>query len=231
MPQLNFAVPQSLLDRVDAQKPDFLDRKSFLCLLIAQSLDMDLTGVLKVPAYCVGAGTSRNLTTEAMLANEAGLEDSKVQASFGFQLSNPSHTSRKAKPLRSADLGDGVGRESEGTPREGGIPKAPKTGIKQTKGTPEFEAFWKVYQSCPSKANCQSKIRAWEAWQEVVTFEDPARLISAAQKAVDQCHDLQRRGEFCAPLPDCFRWLRDERYAVLLEDHAPASPAKPSWML
>lgn len=39
MPQLNFTIPDSLLGRIDAAKPDYLDRKGFLCLLLDQALD------------------------------------------------------------------------------------------------------------------------------------------------------------------------------------------------
>jgi hypothetical protein len=39
VPQLNFMIPADLLDRIDAAKPDYLDRKGFLCLLLDQALD------------------------------------------------------------------------------------------------------------------------------------------------------------------------------------------------
>ena len=39
MPQLNFAVPPDLLARIDSAKPNFLDRKGFLCLLLTHALD------------------------------------------------------------------------------------------------------------------------------------------------------------------------------------------------
>ena len=38
MAQLNFNIPDPLLARLDAAKPDYLDRKGFLCLLLDQSL-------------------------------------------------------------------------------------------------------------------------------------------------------------------------------------------------
>jgi hypothetical protein len=41
--QLNFQIPDDLLDRLDAQKPEYLDRKGFLCLLIDQALDSPVT--------------------------------------------------------------------------------------------------------------------------------------------------------------------------------------------
>ena len=100
--------------------------------------------------------------------------------------------------------------------------KVRSSKVKRTKGTPEFEQFWVVYQSCPKKANAQSKFKAWECWEQLVPEVDAQDLISAAQKAVDEVKALDRANEFCAPLPDAFRWLRDERYLVLLEAHTPA---------
>lgn len=38
MAQLNFAIPDDLLAKVDASKPEYLDRKGYLCLLIDQAL-------------------------------------------------------------------------------------------------------------------------------------------------------------------------------------------------
>lgn len=39
VPQLNFTIPADLLDRIDAAKPNFLDRKGFICLLLSEQLD------------------------------------------------------------------------------------------------------------------------------------------------------------------------------------------------
>ena len=83
----------------------------------------------------------------------------------------------------------------------------------------EFNEFWGTYQSSPSKANGQSKPKAWDAWAEATKQETPERLIEAARKAVEEVRRLQQAEEFCAPLPDAFRWLRDGRYVVLLEAH------------
>ena len=43
MAQLNFTIPDHLLQKVDAAKPEYLDRKGFLCLLIDQALEGGLT--------------------------------------------------------------------------------------------------------------------------------------------------------------------------------------------
>ncbi len=87
-----------------------------------------------------------------------------------------------------------------------------------------FTAFWNEYQRAPMKANAQSKKKAFEAWGDAVKLEAPERLLEAARRAVEEVKRAKALNEWCAPLPDAFRWLRDERYAVLLEDHVPAGP-------
>ena len=87
-----------------------------------------------------------------------------------------------------------------------------------------FTAFWNEYQRAPLKANAQSKKKAFEAWGDALKQETPERLLEAALKAVEEVKRATTLNEWCAPLPDCFRWLRDERYAVLLENHVPAGP-------
>ncbi len=104
MPQLNFSIPDALLAKLDAAKPEYLDRKGFLCLLI----DEALTGGAKLPAYRVGAGTSSSTATKAQPTNEATSET--PVASKGLETSVHS---------TNVCLGDGVGREHEGDPRRG----------------------------------------------------------------------------------------------------------------
>lgn len=87
-----------------------------------------------------------------------------------------------------------------------------------------FTAFWNEYQRAPIKANAQSKNKAFEQWKEATKLETPERLLEAARRAVEQIKQAKLQDEWCAPLPDAFRWLRDERFAVHLEDHVPAGP-------
>jgi hypothetical protein len=105
VPQLNFKISAALLDRIDAAKPDFLDRKGFICLLLAQQL----TEGCRLPAYCVGAGTTGESTTESDLLPPPA------------QLVEEALTPEEVSPslLSPMGMGEGVGRESEGTPRKG----------------------------------------------------------------------------------------------------------------
>jgi hypothetical protein len=84
-----------------------------------------------------------------------------------------------------------------------------------------FLQFWETYQTAPRKAN-QSRKKAFEAWKEALKVEKSDRLIEAAKRAVlDQTNKMQHE-EWFEPLPDCYRWLRDEKFVVLLESHTPA---------
>jgi hypothetical protein len=87
-----------------------------------------------------------------------------------------------------------------------------------------FTAFWNEYQRAPIKANAQSKNKAFEQWKEALKLETSERLLEAARRAVEQVKQAKLQDEWCAPLPDAFRWLRDERFTVYLEDHVPAGP-------
>lgn len=77
MPQLNFTIPADLLDRIDAAKPNYLDRKGFLCLLLTSAIDKGLN----LPAYRVGAGTQQSKGFPAVTAFDAELGRSASDAS------------------------------------------------------------------------------------------------------------------------------------------------------
>ena len=96
--------------------------------------------------------------------------------------------------------------------------------------SPAFDAFWKVYQSCPDtlRVRSQSKKKAFEFWGAALKTTPADDLQRAVEIAVQGQLDLQRAGEWAAPLPDAYRWLKEARYEVFLEDHAPAQSDRPS---
>jgi hypothetical protein len=66
--QLNFQVPDDLLERLDAQKPEYLDRKGFLCLLIDQALDRPVTlGVQSVAGTPSSSNSSISKKKESII--------------------------------------------------------------------------------------------------------------------------------------------------------------------
>ena len=100
---------------------------------------------------------------------------------------------------------------------------------KKVQYTDGFNAFWKLYQSAPSKANSQNKIKAFRHWRTALLEEDAQRIIDAIGNCIRDQQNRIQRDEFCSPLPDCFRWLRDHGFAVHLEEHHPAEQ-KPTHM-
>ena len=158
---------------------------------------------LTVPAFC-------GLLVEQMLDK-------------GDMLGGPSAAGTPSNTLTSNTyvLEDKKGEFSETTSipkRKGGRPSSSETKHLSA----AFLSFWSTYQACDLKAHGQSRKKAWEAWQAAIKQESPERLLEAARRAVGEVRRLSAAGMFCAPLPDAFRWLRDERYAVFLDD----KPAK-----
>lgn len=208
-----------------AKKPRTLPMATFCALVLEQSL----TEGARLPAYCVGAGNTDNLSTEQVVSTPASAEyslEDELKALQAVESPAPQESTLQTSVLF---LGDGVGRESEGTPRKDPslvcVPpaKAPRKHVRR-EYTPEFQQFWNVYQTCPIKANSQSKPLAFEAWKQAIQAETPERVIEAARRVVEQAKQAKIQDDWFAPLPDAFRWLRDERYTVLLEDHVPAGP-------
>jgi hypothetical protein len=111
MPELRIRIPAELEYRLEQSRPNYLDRKAFICLLLASALD---TGP-KLPAYCVGAGT------EGIHQTESGSQPSQapqVAEEIAEVDSLPSVKSFFSSSPPDIDLGESVGRESERTPRK-----------------------------------------------------------------------------------------------------------------
>jgi hypothetical protein len=103
--RVNMHLDEEFAAQIEAQKPKSLALAAFCALLIEQALD-PLTGGSRLPAYCVGAGTSSNLQTKAQPANEADSDESTSTGLPEFEKSF----------LPGDVLGDGVGRGLSGGP-------------------------------------------------------------------------------------------------------------------
>ena len=201
MPQLNFSVPADLLDRIDAARPNFLDRKGFLCLLLTQALDASLTGGASLPAYCVGAGTKETAPTSRL-------------------------GSSQTSPAEEVDTAGVASAPQEDCP-----PPEPKKNKTKNKGRKnalyplEFELFWRTYQQLPEKASKQSKPLALAEWKAACEEVSPEQLMRAAEQLLSiQQQELSTARRFTVAMPDCFRWLRDGCYLALLEGHVVRQP-------
>gem|GEM_PF-1754626 len=206
VPQLNFTIPADLLDRIDAAKPNYLDRKGFICLLLSEQWTEGST----VRAYRVGAGTSPLVGPS--------MQDL------------PTEQVKQGSPAQQGLLDSGFGETLE--PKKKNKTKGRNEGKKRPDYTLEFEAFWRVYQSLPVKAAKQSKPLALAAWIEATAHCPAEDLQRAVQAQLDvQERELRTERAFTVAMPDAFRWLRDECYLALLERHEPVQSSKPSWML
>ena len=91
----------------------------------------------------------------------------------------------------------------------------------RAKGGEQFEQFWDLYRSAPRRATSLSKPKALAEWQKTMRTQSPDTILEALQAEIEYQHAA---GEsFVSPLPDCFRWLRDERYATVHD--RPVGPA------
>ena len=133
MPQLNFTIPADLLDRIDAAKPDFLDRKGFLCLLLANAIDKGL----KLPAYRVGAGTQDTSKGFSDFDSDLGRSDSDVTVSTAVEAVDQPKINQSLEPKKNQHASfeiDQLVDQLLVTPRERGTnPKANDTNPRAQK--------------------------------------------------------------------------------------------------
>jgi len=102
-------------------------------------------------------------------------------------------------------------------------PKKPKSSKRYTKTeySEEFETFWKLYQSAPDRVSSQTKPKAYDEWKAITKEDGAERLLEAARRAIEEQKRKKSADEFVGSLPDLFRWLRDGKYEVYLEEHKP----------
>ena len=92
--------------------------------------------------------------------------------------------------------------------------------------TDEFNEFWKLYQSAPDRVSSQTKPKAFDEWKSIVGLEGPETLLEAARRAIEEQKRKMGAGEFVGSLPDAFRWLRDGKFEIFLEEHKPQRGGK-----
>ena len=88
LPILRIEIPDDLHNRIEAAKPEYLDRKGFVCLILDQALDR----VSTLPAYRVGAaGTPEGSAVQASTLQQPSVPSEVVKAvsSKGENLKEP----------------------------------------------------------------------------------------------------------------------------------------------
>lgn len=241
--RVELRLPADLVDQLEAVMPKTQSLPSFCALLIEQ----ELTRVRTLPAYRVGAGNQGHLATERPESSESAqeLHQEPLEGDLPSEGPHLLENFQKSNEI----LEDGVGKGLSGeTPRKEPLtaPEGYKSPEREpipvarigtprqasTKGSPEFEAFWRQYQAIKRRASSQSKPKALEVWNALVPGIDPADLSKALGQAVTQQIRQERDGGFASPFPDCFRWLRDGYYENYLDsaEHEPAGqPVTSGW--
>jgi len=196
-----------LHQRIDASKPEYLDRKGFVCLILDQALDTSA----KVSANHVGAGNRNGVDSRLPLQFPPNLEVTS---------SSPPTEAVQAVPSE---------ERFETSNNDLGV-KSKKPRAKRTKGCDRFETFWKTYTAFEHRANKQDKPKALDAWKKA-TYQDvaPDDLMYALDKAHEEIIDKVANQTFYSSMPDCFRWLKGECYAVYLEGNTTVQSTNNIW--
>ena len=186
-------VDSEVIQQALKEKPNYLNKTAFFSQLIAESIDNHIRMKRPPGRYSYSSNSSSFEELEKESMREKGRETFLTPISENFIC----HDEKEHQAFL-------------------------KEQKKVTQKLPAaFLQFWETYQTAPRKAN-QSRKKAFEAWKIALKIEKSDRLIEAARRAVlDQTNKMQQE-EWFEPLPDCYRWLRDEKFVVLLEQHTPA---------
>jgi len=226
VPSIHVKITPEQLEWVESQVRPFFNKSAVIRDLIdstIQSVDSEA----KLSAYHVGAGRPQG-NSRPLIGTQPSLEQ-PLGVAGALQIQQSLQQPTPVVSVRAQEIEDE--KKHIVVKNKIKVEKARKSRAKRAKGTPEFEAFWKRYQSCRHRANGQSKPKAMELWGQLVPDELHADdLMRAIDGAIKDIHSRQDVGEFASPLPDCFRWLRDGFYSSYLEENTPEQ-RKPSWML
>jgi hypothetical protein len=220
VPQINVRITDQQLLWLESEVRPFRNKSAVIRDLMDSKMQ-GLDHVAKLATCSAGAGPPQG-NLRPLTGNKPSLKQPEGESEALQEQQLPPPQTEAVLP--SAQEPDHKKNIYKGVKTEIKVEKARKPRAKKTKGTPEFEAFWKRYQGCRHRANGQSKPKAMELWGQLVPDElQPDDLMRAIDGAIEDIRSRQGVGEFASPLPDCFRWLRDECYAVYLEDNTPQS--------
>ena len=222
MPHIHIRISPEQLEWVESQVKPFRNKSD----VIRDLIDLGIHGVdadAKLSAYHVGAGRPQGNFRPLTGTQPSPEQPLGVAGALQIQQSLPQPTTVVPVPAQSTE--DEKNHLNVKTQK-----KARKPRAKATKGSPEFEAFWKRYQACQHLVQSQPKGAALEQWKQIVPDEVSADDLMRAIEAADQ--ESQERSDpiFQQRLPMCDRWLREGYYCTYLEEKQPQE-RKPSWML
>jgi len=185
--------------RLELQIPDDL----------AEDLKRYKPKTLSLPMFCaylLELGVDRDVTlAERPKGSEASISSNNII-----------DTSSSIKNIPFNNINSTVGKSKSEKPKK----------AKRPAYSDEFNTFWKLYQSAPDRVSSQTKPKAYDEWRGIVALEGPETLLKAATRAIEEQKRKMTAGEFVGSLPDLFRWLRDGKYEVYLEEHKRQSGGK-----
>ena len=144
-----------------------------------------------------------------------GSKMTRVKNAPGTRSKNDGGTRSKNAPLTKTHEQEPITRTQLRLQDELAAAPAPAKRKPRAKGSEAFERFWKLYLSAPIRTRSQSKPQALRQWQKAIRTESEADLIKALETEIANQHAAG--DEFVEMLPDCFRWLRNERYLTVNE--------------
>ena len=109
------------------------------------------------------------------------------------------------------------------------IKKAPKQKIKKIIYSEEFELFWEKYLKIKKRASGQTKPKAYDHYCVIIKNHSPESLALALQRAITDQHQIENKGGFASPFPNCCRWLKDGFYEAYLPSTVDLPKQKQNW--
>ena len=108
------------------------------------------------------------------------------------------------------------------------INKVSKQKTKKKIYSEEFELFWQKYLKIKKRASGQTKPRAFEEYCVVMKSHSSKTLALALQRAITDQHQIENKGGFASPFPDCYRWLKNGSFEAYLPSTI-EKPKKQNW--
>ena len=137
MKRITITISEETEIKLKQKKPKFLSLSKFINMILESNID-NLDRVARLPVYCVGA---EEISTKLDTNISTPINEDKVHL-------ESSNSSLEKKELKNsiAILGEDVGRESEGNPKNPPLPYDFKTSIpdKLTPFVDKIAAFWRV---------------------------------------------------------------------------------------
>ena len=222
VPQINVRITDQQLLWLESEVRPFRNKSAVIRDLIDLSIHR-VDADAKLSAYHVGAGRPQSNFRPLIGIQPSPEQPLGVAGALQIQQSVPQPTTVDSVPAQKIE-------DKKNIINVKNQKKGRKTRAKATKGSLEFEAFWKRYQACQHLVSSQPKGAALEQWEQIVPDEVSADDLMRAIEAADLESQRRSTQDWEQRLPMCSRWLKEGYYCTYLEEKQPQE-RKHSWML